>query len=92
MMRRVFCKKLKKEADGLSYPPYPGELGNRIYKHISKQAWQGWLLYQTTLINEYRLSLIDHKARRFLEQEMIQFLFSKELNDCISEEKNDVIL
>ena len=87
MIRHIFCRKLKKEADGLNYPPYPGELGNRIYENISKQAWKDWLSYQTILINEYRLSLIDHKARQFLEQEMIKFLFNterKEPDDCLS--------
>lgn len=76
MIRRVFCQKLSKEADALNYQPYPGELGQRIYNQISKQAWQAWLSYQTMLINEYRLSLIDPKARYFLEQEMEKFLFN----------------
>ncbi|WP_032074939.1 oxidative damage protection protein [Coxiella burnetii] len=75
MTRRTICQKLGKEADALNYSPYPGELGERIYNHISEQAWQAWLSHQTMLINEYRLSLIDPKARQFLEQEMINFLF-----------------
>ena len=73
--RRIFCKKLGKEADALTYPPYPGKLGKRVYNSISEQAWQTWLLHQTMLINEYRLSLIDPKARQFLKKEMITFLF-----------------
>ena len=75
MTHMVFCQKLKKEAEGLDTPPYPGELGKRIYEHISKQAWKEWIEHQTRLINEYRLSLVEAKARHFLEQEMEKFLF-----------------
>ena len=73
--RRIFCKKLGTEANALTYQPYPGQLGEHIYNSISEQAWQEWLLHQTMLINEYRLSLINPKARQFLEKEMINFLF-----------------
>lgn len=75
-MRYLFCVKLKKEAEGLAHQPYPGELGKRIYEQISAEAWQLWLAHQTMLINEYRLSLVDPKARAFLVTEMEKFLFT----------------
>lgn len=75
MTRIVHCTKLKKEAEGLASAPVPGELGKRIYAEISKEAWQLWLAHQTMLINEYRLSMIDPKARVFLLAEMEKFLF-----------------
>lgn len=75
MLRTIYCVKLQQEAEGLDEPPYPGELGAKIFNHISKQAWQLWLNHQTMLINEYRLSLIDPKSRQFLYQEMEKFLF-----------------
>lgn len=75
MTRLIECVKLKKQAEGFEQPPYPGELGKKIYAQISKEAWQLWLNHQTMLINEYRLSLIDPKAREFLVQEMQKFLF-----------------
>jgi len=75
MSHSVFCTKLQQEAEGLDFPPYPGELGERIFQQISKQAWQMWLGHQTMLINEYRLSLIDPKSREFLVTEMEKFLF-----------------
>ena len=78
MTRTVQCVKLKKEAEGLAVPPYPGDLGVRIYKNVSKEAWQGWLKHQTTLINEYRLSPIEPKARKYLEEQMDKFFFSEE--------------
>ncbi|AGA35218.1 Fe(II) trafficking protein YggX [Thioalkalivibrio nitratireducens DSM 14787] len=66
---------LGKEAEGLDYPTYPGELGKRIFANVSKEAWQTWLRHQTMLINEYRLSPVDPKARKFLEEEMEKFFF-----------------
>lgn len=75
MTRTVTCVKLGKEAEGLEYPPYPGELGQRIFEQISKEAWQQWLNHQTMLINENRLSPVDPQARKFLETEMENFLF-----------------
>lgn len=75
MSRMVNCVLLGKEAEGLDIPPYPGELGKRIFEHVSKQAWQEWIKHQTMLINEYRLTPIDPKARKFLEEEMEKFFF-----------------
>ena len=75
-MTTIFCQKLQREAEALTKPPLPGELGQRIMQHISQAAWQLWLNQQTMLINEYRLSMIDPKARSFLMQEMEKFLFS----------------
>lgn len=75
MSRTVNCIFLKKEAEGLKGPPYPGELGKRIFDNVSAEAWKAWLAHQTMLINENRLSSLDPKARRFLEQEMEKFFF-----------------
>jgi Fe-S cluster biosynthesis and repair protein YggX len=75
MTRIVECSKLSKQAEGLEHQPYPGALGKKIYEHISKEAWQLWLNHQTMLINEYRLSMLDSKAREFLAKEMENFLF-----------------
>jgi len=73
--RTIFCTFLQREAEGLDRVPYPGELGKRIFENISKEAWQQWLRHQTMLMNEYRLSPIDPKARQFLVEEMEKFLF-----------------
>ena len=75
MARTVQCVVLKREAEGLDRPPYPGELGRRIYDQASKEAWAQWLRHQTLLINEYRLTPIEPKARKFLESEMEKFFF-----------------
>lgn len=75
MARTVHCVKLNQEAEGLDFPPYPGELGKRIFENVSKEAWQGWMRHQTMLINEYRLSPLDPKARGFIEKEMEKYFF-----------------
>ncbi len=67
---------LKREAEGLDYAPYPGELGQKIYDSVSKEAWQRWLGHQTMLINENRLTPIEPEARQFLATEMEKFFFS----------------
>jgi len=77
MTRLVQCVVLKREAEGLSYVPYPGELGQRIYNEVSKEAWNRWVQHQTMLINEYRLSPIEPKARKFLVGEMEKFFFGE---------------
>ncbi len=66
---------LKRDAEGLDFAPYPGDLGRRIYESVSKEAWARWLAHQTMLINEYRLTPIEPKARTFLREEMEKFLF-----------------
>ena len=75
MTRKVQCVKLGQEAEGLAAPPWPGELGQRIFENVSAQAWQQWLAHQTMLINEYRLVAIEPEARKFLTKEMEKFFF-----------------
>lgn len=75
MNRQIYCIKLNKEAEGLASKPYPGTLGDKIFEHVSKEAWTLWLKHQTLLINEHRLSLTDPQARAFLEAEMEKFFF-----------------
>lgn len=77
MARTVQCVKLKREAEGLDFAPYPGELGKRIFDNVSKEAWAAWLRHQTMLINEYRITPMDPKARKFLEGEMEKFFFGE---------------
>ena len=77
MSRMVNCVLLGKEAEGLDFQPYPGELGERIFNEVSKAAWQRWIQQQTMLINEYRLTPFEPKARKFLEAEMEKFFFGE---------------
>jgi Fe-S cluster biosynthesis and repair protein YggX len=76
MARTVQCIKLGKEAEGLDYLPYPGELGKKIWENVSKEAWAAWLKHQTMLINENRLGLADPRARKYLAEQMDKYFFS----------------
>jgi Fe-S cluster biosynthesis and repair protein YggX len=75
MIRNVKCVKLGREAEGLDFPTYPGELGKRIFDNVSKEAWNQWLKHQTMLVNELRLNLADIKARQYLASQMESYFF-----------------
>ena len=77
MTRMVNCIKLGREAEGLERPPVPGALGQRIFENVSKEAWQQWVKYQTMLINENRLNLMDPKARKYLAEQMERHFFGE---------------
>src|ERR1044072_2666535 len=90
MPRTVHCVILGTEAEGLDYAPYPGELGQRIFANVSKEGWQRWLKHQTMLLNEYRLTPIEPKARKFLVAEMEKFFFgggAEEPKEFVPDEK-----
>lgn len=87
MARTVMCAKIKEQMEGLDFPPFPGELGKKVFENVSKEAWKQWLGQQTILINEYRLSSLDPKARTFLMEEMQKFLFGDEEIDMLDEFK-----
>lgn len=81
MARTVFCEHYKKDADGLDFQLYPGEIGTRIFNGISKEAWAEWQKKQVMLINEHKLSMLDAGHRQLLEETMVGFLFEgKEVN------------
>jgi Fe-S cluster biosynthesis and repair protein YggX len=75
MARMVQCVKLGREAEGLDFPPYPGELGKRIFEKVSREAWADWIKHQTMLVNENRLNLADIKARKYLAEQMEAHFF-----------------
>jgi len=75
MARTVHCIKLNKEAEGMDFPPVPGELGKKIYESVSKEAWAAWMKHQTMLVNENRLNLADLRARKYLAQQMEKHFF-----------------
>ncbi|MFC3200857.1 oxidative damage protection protein [Alteromonas oceani] len=75
MPRTVHCAHYDKEADGLDFQLYPGELGKRIFDSISKEAWAEWQKKQTMLINEKKLNMMEPSDRKFLEEQMEAFLF-----------------
>jgi len=77
MPRMVECVKLGRELPGLDEPPFPGELGQRIYEHVSRQAYELWPQQATLLINHYGLNLADPEARQLLMNQMEEFFFGE---------------
>ena len=75
MARMVKCIKLGIEAEGLDFPPYPGDFGKRLWGGVSKQAWADWMKHQTMLVNENRLNLGDLRARQYLARQMEAHFF-----------------
>jgi len=78
MTRTVFCQKLQQELEGMDSAPYPSELGQRIFDHISQKAWDAWIKHQTMLINERRLDLSEKENRKWLSEQMMLFLENKD--------------
>jgi Fe-S cluster biosynthesis and repair protein YggX len=78
MARIVKCVKLGRELPGLDKPPFPGELGQRIYENISKQAYDMWPAQSTLIINHYGLNMADPEARKLLREQMEEFFFGSE--------------
>jgi Fe-S cluster biosynthesis and repair protein YggX len=77
MTRTVNCIKLGREAEGLDFPPMPGDLGKKLWENVSKEAWAQWLKQQTMLINENRLSLADPRARQYLQEQVQKHFFGE---------------
>ncbi len=77
MTRTVQCVVLKKEAEGLDAPPYPGEIGIRIYENVSKEGWQQWLTRLSAIINENGLNTADVKSLELIEKHMLGFFFQE---------------
>jgi Fe-S cluster biosynthesis and repair protein YggX len=77
MARMVKCIKLGREAEGLEFPPVPGELGKKLWENVSKEAWAAWQKHQTMLVNENRLNLADARARKYLMTQMEQYFFGE---------------
>src|SRR5215469_3812102 len=78
MPRMVMCVKLGRELPGLEKPPFPGELGQRIYEHVSQQAWDMWPAQSTLIINHYGLNMGDPEARKLLREQMEEFFFGEQ--------------
>ena len=76
-MKPLGTPKLGREAEGLDFPPYPGELGKRIFESVSKEAWQQWIRMQTMIINENRLNLADPRHRKYLAEQVKKHFFGE---------------
>ncbi len=77
MANKVQCVVLKAEAEGMEIPPYPGELGQRVFENVSKEGWKQWLERLTTIINENSLNTADTKNIELIEKHMQGFFFAE---------------
>lgn len=77
MPRLIHCVVLKREAEGLDAPPHPGDLGKRIYDHVSREGWQEWLQRLQMIMNENRLSTADPESVALIEKHMLGFFFDE---------------
>ena len=78
MARMVNCVKLGRVLPGPESPPYPGELGQRIYENVSQEGWDAWMAYSVILINHYGLSFADPNASDFMRNQMEEFFFGED--------------
>jgi Fe-S cluster biosynthesis and repair protein YggX len=77
MSRSVNCVKLGTSAEGLDKPPFRGELGQRVFDSVSKEAWKKWLEHSKMLINEYRLDLVSEAGQRIWMAELEKYFFGE---------------
>lgn len=75
--RTVFCVKFQKEMPGLDAPPWPGELGQRIYEHVSADAWRQWEERMKMILNEYRLLPFQKEAQQLIARHMEEYFFGE---------------
>jgi len=73
----VFCSKLQKQLPGLDSPPWPGALGQRVYEHVSAEAWKLWEDRMKMILNEYRLMPWQKEAQDLVAKHMEEFLFGE---------------
>ncbi|MGH9575753.1 MAG: oxidative damage protection protein [Candidatus Acidiferrales bacterium] len=76
-VRMVNCVKLGKEMPGLDRPPWKGELGQRIYDNVSKEAWRTWVEHSKMLMNEFRLNPLDANSQKIIAEQMEQYFFGE---------------
>jgi Fe-S cluster biosynthesis and repair protein YggX len=77
MSRMVHCVKFGKELPGLDSPPWPGELGQRVYDNVSAEAWKLWEERMKMILNEYRLLPFQKEAQDLMAKQMEEFFFGE---------------
>jgi len=77
MARMIHCVKFNREMEGLDEAPFPGELGERVYNEVSREAWSLWPSHATLIINHYGLTLADPQARQLLREQLEDFFWGE---------------
>ena len=76
--RTVKCVKLQKELPGLAEPPWPGDIGQRVFENVSADAWELWKEHLKMVLNEFRLQPWQPEAQEIIEKQMEAFFFGGE--------------
>ena len=76
-MADIACAKCGQTRAQTAAPPFPTELGGRIYDTICHVCWADWLQHQTAVINHYGLDLREAEARKFLTEQTETYLFGE---------------
>jgi len=73
--RIVHCIKLDKDLPGMDKPPIPGEIGQKVYESVSKEAFKMFLEHFKMVVNEYRLDLSSPSTDKIFEDQMQDYFF-----------------
>jgi Fe-S cluster biosynthesis and repair protein YggX len=68
------CTRCGRPGGRLPKPPFKGELGEKIHRHICNLCWQEWIGMGTKVINELGLVLSTKAGQDAYDQYMIEFL------------------
>ena len=75
--RLVQCVKLQKELPGLDEPPWPGDLGKKVFEKVSAEAWKMWEERMKMILNENRLMPWQKEAQELVAKQMEDFFFGE---------------
>jgi len=77
MSRTVKCVKFGREMEGLERPPFKGEMGQRLFENVSRDAWKAWIEHSKMLVNEYRLDLTSPQGQKIWMTECEKYFFGE---------------
>jgi len=73
--RIIHCIKLDKDLPGLTKPPIMGEIGQKVFEGVSKEAFKMFLEHFKMVVNEYRLDLSSPSTDKIFEDQMQDYFF-----------------
>ncbi|RLB62108.1 MAG: oxidative damage protection protein [Deltaproteobacteria bacterium] len=75
--RMVQCVKFGKPMEGLAKPPLKGEIGQKVFDQVSKEAWQMWIEHSKMVINEYRLDPMTEHGQQVWMAELDRYFWGE---------------
>ena len=74
MVKRV---KFQKGLPGLEAPPWPGELGQKIFENVYQQGWALWKEHAKMVLNEFRIAPWTKEGIEIMQDQMEKFFFGE---------------